>query len=43
MVEPERFRSLVKGIPEATYAKYPTLSRQGVLEAVEGFLLQRGG
>jgi hypothetical protein len=42
MVDPKRFRSLVKGIPETAYARYPALSRRGVLEAVDGFLSQRG-
>jgi len=38
MVDPERFRSLVKAIPAAAYSKYPALSKQAVLEAMEGFL-----
>ena len=38
MVNPERFRSLVRGISEKTYAKYPALSRQAVLDAVDDFL-----
>lgn len=42
MVDPERFRSLVNGIPEAAYAKYPALSRRAVLEAVHDFLGRRG-
>jgi hypothetical protein len=42
MVDPKRFRSLVNGIREAAYAKYPALSRRAVLEAVEEFLSQRG-
>lgn len=38
MVNADRFRSLVSAIPEATYAKYPALSREAVLEAVDRFL-----
>ena len=38
MVETGRFRSLVEGVPDAVYAKYPALTRQAVLEAVEDFL-----
>lgn len=38
MVEPERFRSLVHGIPESAFAWYPALSRSAVIEAVDEFL-----
>jgi len=38
MVEAERFRALVQQIPRAAYARYPSLSRQGVLDAVDDFL-----
>ena len=38
MVDAERFRSLVGQIPKKAYARYPALSRQGVLEAVDAFL-----
>lgn len=38
MVDPERFLSLVQEIPEQSYARYPTLTRQAVLDAVHGFL-----
>jgi hypothetical protein len=38
MVDRERFRSLVKRIPEKAYARYPSLSRLAVLDAVESFL-----
>jgi len=41
MVDPERFRSLVNGIPDAAYSKYPALSRRAVLEAVDDFLSRR--
>jgi len=40
MVDAERFRSLVQGIPERAYARYPALSRAAVLDAVEHFLAQ---
>ncbi len=42
MVQAEQFRSLVQEIPETEYAKYPALSREAVLEAVEGFLSRTG-
>lgn len=42
MVDVERFRSLVNAIPGAAYQKYPALSRQGVMEAVEAFLDSTG-
>ena len=38
MVEAKRFRTLVHRIPEAAYARYPSLSRQSVREAVDDFL-----
>lgn len=38
MVDPNRFRDLVTGIPDSAYARYPNLSRAAVEEAVEGFL-----
>jgi hypothetical protein len=38
MVDAARLRSLVQGIPERAYAKYPALSRTAVLEAVDEFL-----
>lgn len=38
MVEIEPFRSLVTGLSDAVYAKYPSLSRRGVETAVEAFL-----
>ena len=37
-VDPSKFRSLVAAIPDSAYAKYPSLSRGGVEEAVESFL-----
>jgi len=38
MVDPEKLRTLIYEVPEATYAKYPSLSRAAVLEAVDAFL-----
>jgi hypothetical protein len=38
MVDPRRFRDLVAKIPDSAYARYPSLSRSGVEEAVETFL-----
>lgn len=38
MVEPEKLRQLVAGIPENAFARYPALSRAAVLAAVDGFL-----
>lgn len=38
MVDPDKFRSLVAAIPDSIYAKYPTLSRNGINNAVEIFL-----
>ena len=42
MVEAERFRSLVREIPEAAYARYPALAQRAVLGAVDEFLAQAG-
>jgi hypothetical protein len=36
-VDPVRFRTLVKKIPDAAYARYPSLSRKGVEGAVDRF------
>lgn len=38
MVDPNRFRSLVEGIPESVYSKYPRLSSAAVRAAVDDFL-----
>ena len=40
MVDPVHFRSLVYSIPETEFQKYPALSRDAVLEAVDDFLEQ---
>jgi hypothetical protein len=40
MVDAERFRSLVHEIPDTAFARYPALSRQAVLEAVDDVLSQ---
>lgn len=37
-VDPVRFRALVAKIPDAAYARYPSLSRGGVERAVDRFL-----
>ncbi len=37
MVDPERLRSLVSTIPDSTYARYPSLSRRGVEDALKSF------
>ena len=42
MVDADRFRSLVQEIPSAAYARYPALSPEAVLEAVEDFLSGAG-
>lgn len=42
MVDAERFRALVRAIPEAEYARYPTLSRKAVQDAVADFLARKG-
>jgi len=39
-VNPAQFRALVAGIPDAAYARYPSLSRAGVERAVDRFLSQ---
>jgi len=39
-VEPVQFRALVAKIPDAAYARYPSLSRDGVERAVDRFLLE---
>jgi len=38
MVDPKTLRSLVAGIGDAAFAKYPTLSKEAVEKAVETFL-----
>ena len=38
MVDPKTLRSLVAGISDAAYAKYPALSKEAVEKAVETFL-----
>jgi len=38
MVDPRRFRELVRRIPEAIFAKYPALTRESVVRAVDDFL-----
>jgi len=40
MVDPAVFRTLVQGIPDRSFARYPTLTKQAVLDAVIDFLEQ---
>ena len=40
MVDPGQFRSLVHDVPGAAYARYPAISQQAILDAVDGFLDQ---
>lgn len=42
MVDPGRFRELVRAIPDASYTRYPNLSRDAVLSAVDEFLATIG-
>jgi hypothetical protein len=37
-VDARRFQELVAAIPDSAYARYPSLSRESVLEAVDAFL-----
>lgn len=41
MVDPQKFRSLVAAIPNSAYARYPNLSRGGIENAVETFLMEK--
>lgn len=41
MVDPDRFRALVRAIPESEYARYPNLSPDSVAAAVDDFLSGR--
>jgi hypothetical protein len=41
MVDPQQFRSLVAVIPDSAYAKYPSLSKGGIENAVETFLMDQ--
>jgi len=45
MVDADRFRALVGKVPDAAYARYPTLSREAVEGVVDEFLgrLRRSG
>ncbi|HEY5565612.1 MAG TPA: DUF6036 family nucleotidyltransferase [Gammaproteobacteria bacterium] len=38
MVDPRRFKTLVQGIPDSAYSKYPRLSPAAVRAAVDDFL-----
>lgn len=41
LVEGDRFRALVRGIPDEAYVRYPNLSRDAVETAVDDFLSGR--
>jgi len=43
MVDARRFRDLVEQIPNAAFARYPALSREAVVSAVEDFLARDVG
>lgn len=43
MVDPAKLRALVDAIPESAYAKYPSLSRAAVEQAVDAFLRELAG
>jgi len=38
LVDPQRFRSLVQGIPTTAYSRYPALTPRAVSDAVDAFL-----
>jgi hypothetical protein len=38
MVDPDKFRSLVQGIQDRAYSRYPSLSRQAIQDAIDAFL-----
>jgi hypothetical protein len=40
MVDPARLLALVEAIPDAAYARYPSLSRRGIERAVADFLAE---
>jgi hypothetical protein len=40
MVDPRKLRSLLAAIPNAAFAKYPSLSRGGIENAIETFLTE---
>lgn len=40
MVDPRKLRALVAGLPDSAFAKYPSLSRDGIEKAIESFLAQ---
>lgn len=43
MVEPKLFLTLVNGIPDSSFAKYPSLTKRAVVEAVEEFVGRLAG
>jgi hypothetical protein len=40
MVDPRKLRSLLAEIPDSAFAKYPSLSRDGIEDAIETFLTE---
>ena len=42
-VDPERLESLVRGIPKSAWSKYPSLTPESVLDAVQQFVAGRAG
>lgn len=40
MVDPRKLRSLLAEIPNSAFAKYPSLSREGIEDAIETFLAE---
>ena len=38
LVDAARFRELVDAVPESAFARYPALSREAILDAVDAFL-----
>lgn len=42
LIDKQRFSSLVNNIPKAAYERYPDLSRESVVQAVDEFLSRRG-
>jgi hypothetical protein len=41
MVDPKKLRLLVAAIPDSAYARYPSLSRGGIENAIETFLMEK--
>ena len=41
IVDPRKLRSLVAAIPDSAYARYPSVSRGGIENAIETFLMEK--